>query len=205
MREISAGVSAGAMIAIAGAANLSVGGFGGAFLFSIGLSMVCLFKMNLFTGKVSLLVRRASGMSAGSFSAHLVLMWILNLIGAETIALLLLVTRFGPELNERANVLVEARLQDSYLGLFVLGILCNVMIYMAVTAWSRERNAVGVFLNIMCVMVFVLSGYEHSVADMFYFSMSSIGIVRWLPIVLVVSLGNAVGGITAALLDDKKE
>jgi len=43
-------------------------------------------------------------------------------------------------------------------------------------------------------MVFILSGYEHSIADMFYFTMGNAWGAKAFLYILVISAGNLVGG-----------
>ena len=45
------------------------------------------------------------------------------------------------------------------------------------------------------VMVFILCGYEHCVADMFYFTVAGVWSLDTLLRLLIITLGNAVGGV----------
>ena len=51
-----------------------------------------------------------------------------------------------------------------------------------------------------CVIVFILSGYEHSVANAFYFTVAGAWSVKAVGYLLWVTLGNAVGGVIFPLL-----
>ena len=54
----------------------------------------------------------------------------------------------------------------TYLGLFVLGILCNICIFIAVNGYANNPHQVGKYLALFLgVSVFILCGTEHSVAD----------------------------------------
>ena len=86
-----------------------------------------------------------------------------------------------------------------FMSLFILGILCNVCIYIAVNGYANNPHEIGKYIALfMGVMVFIICGTEHSVADMYYWSVSGTlyaapgeSLLR----LLVVSLGNIVGGL----------
>jgi formate/nitrite transporter FocA (FNT family) len=155
----------------------------GAVLFCVGLLMVRTFSLALFTGKVS----RALD---GETWARLGVIWLGNLTGTVLTALVETATRLAPALSQRAQEVCEVKCGDSLLSLFVLGMFCNVMIYLAVTPTE------GHLALLYGVVIFVLCGFEHCVADMYYFTAA--GVLAqpdtWLRLA-VVSAGNAAGGI----------
>ena len=76
-----------------------------------------------------------------------------------------------------------------------------MLIFIAVDGYKNNPHEVGKYLALFFgVVVFILSGFEHSVADMFYISCANAWNGDMLLRVIVISLGNAVGGITAAQL-----
>ena len=67
--------------------------------------------------------------------------------------------------------------------------------------FGKNAHELGKYLSLLFgVMVFILSGTEHCVADMFYFWMAGAWSVRAAVCILVISLGNAVGGSGFCLL-----
>ena len=80
-----------------------------------------------------------------------------------------------------------------------MGILCNICIFITVNGYAKNPHEVGKYIALfMGVMVFIVCGTEHSVADMYYWSVSGVlynapgeSLLR----LLVVSLGNIVGGL----------
>lgn len=90
----------------------------------------------------------------------------------------------------------------------MLGILCNIFIFIAVNGYANNPHQLGKYLAIFLgVMVFILCGTEHSVADMYYWSVS--GVLYQAPAqsllrIVVVSLGNVVGGVCFPLLEKWK-
>lgn len=184
-------VLAGAAISIGGTVFLSLENkVLGALFFSVGLFMVCTLGLNLYTGKVCYLPGKD-----WRYAGFVGLVWLGNLVGAEATALLLKLTRVGAALSEKAAALCTVKTEDSLLSLFVLGVFCNILIYVGVESYLANRHEVGKYLGIIFgVMVFILCGFEHCVADMFYFAMAG---WSWRAVLclLVITLGNAVGGV----------
>lgn len=88
--------------------------------------------------------------------------------------------------------------KDSYLSLFLLGVVCNIFIYIAVNGYKTIEHEVGKYLAlILGVMGFILCKSEHCVADMFYISMANYWNINISIRLLVIVFGNAVGGILA--------
>ena len=104
-------------------------------------------------------------------------------------------------LRERAMALCQVKLGDSVLSLFFLAFLCNIFVYIAVEGFKNNPHELGKYLSLFFgVMVFILSGMEHSIADMFYFWMAGAWSSRAVFCVLIITLGNATGGILFATL-----
>ena len=91
--------------------------------------------------------------------------------------------------------------EDSLISLFVLGIFCDILIYIAVEGYNKNPHEVGKYLSLLFgVAVFIRCGTEHCVADMYYFSMAGMWNGRTLLCLLVITLGNACGGVLFPLL-----
>ena len=194
---IFSSVLAGMSIGFGGLAFLSVENrVIGAALFAIGLFCVCTFGFHLFTGKVCYALQNDR-----NYTLDLPLIWFGNLLGAGVTALFASLTRNGPALQEKAMALCQVKLNDSLLSLFFLGLLCNIFIYIAVEGYRTNPHEVGKYLSLLFgVMVFILAGTEHSVADMFYFWMAGAWCSRAVLCVLVITLGNTAGGMLLPLL-----
>ena len=190
-------VLAGMSIGFGGLAFLSVENrVIGAALFAVGLFCVCTFGFHLFTGKVCYALQNDR-----SYALDLPLIWLGNLAGAGLTAGCAGLTRSAAALQERAMALCRIKLDDRLLSLFFLGVLCNIFIYIAVEGYKNNPHELGKYLSLLFgVMVLILAGTEHSVADMFYFWMAGAWSGRAVLCVLVISLGNAVGGILFASL-----
>lgn len=198
-------VLAGVAIGLGGLVFLSVDNkVIGSLLFTIGLFTVCTMGLNLFTGKVCYTFQNDMAYKIG-----LPVIWLGNLVGTGLTAGCVWMTRVAPAVSERAMGLCQTKLGDSFASLFFLGILCNIFIYIGVEGYKNIPHEFGKYLALIFgVMVFILCGTEHCVADMFYFWMAGAWSGQAVVRLLVITLGNAVGGVFFPLLrglQNKKE
>lgn len=168
----------------------------GAALFTVGLFTVCTFGFNLFTGKVCYVFDNDL-----KYAAYLPIIWIGNVAGTGVTALFASLTRNADAFSEKAASLCKVKTDDSLVSLFFLGVLCNIFIYIAVDGFKNNPHQLGKYLSLVFgVMVFILAGTEHCVADMFYFWMGGAWGGRAIVAILVITLGNCVGGVLIPLL-----
>ena len=166
----------------------------GAFLFGIGLFMVCVNGYNLYTGKIGYIIDNKI-----SYLWELFLTLVGNLIGTISCGYLVLATRFGERLNEVAKTVADAKLNDNLVSIFVLSIFCGMLMFLAVDLFKKLKD-VGRYLAVfLCVTVFIICGFEHCVANMYYFSAANAWSLNTALYLLVMILGNSVGGILIAL------
>ncbi len=186
-------IMAGAFIALGGVVFLMVDSkYLGSLMFAVGLFGVCTLGYNLFTGKVGYFFYNEKK----SYTKFLIKVLIGNAIGAILIAFLLSFSRNGELLQEKALGLVNIKLNDSYLSLFILGVMCNIFVVFGVEEYKSNPHDLGKYMGIIfAVMVFILAGFEHSVADIFYFAMAGVWTLDGLLRILVIVLGNALGGL----------
>ena len=192
-------VLAGMSIAIGGLVFLSVDDrVIGSALFTVGLFTVCTMGLNLFTGKVCYVLQNNR-----EYALALPIIWIGNLAGTGLIALFASLTRNAPALAEKAAGMCQTKLNDNLISLFFLGILCNILIYIGVEGFKNIPHEIGKYLALLFgVMVFILCGTEHCVADMFYFWIAGAWSARAIVCILIITLGNAVGGVIFPVLRD---
>ena len=185
-------IMAGIAIALGGTVFLSVDNkIIGAVAFTVGLFCVCTMGFSLFTGKVCYALDNDK-----SYAANLIIIWLGNLAGTFLTAWVLSLTRIAPTISEKATALAETKLSDGLLSIFILAIFCNIMIYIAVDGFKNNPYELGKYLALFFgVVVFILCGFEHCIANMFYFSVAGAWSARTLLYVLVMTAGNAVGGL----------
>ncbi|MCR5294067.1 MAG: formate/nitrite transporter family protein [Lachnospiraceae bacterium] len=191
------GILAGISIALGGVVFLAVENkVLGALLFTVGLFSVCSFGFHLFTGKVCYVFQNDK-----SYALRLPVIWLGNLVGTGLIAFAARLGRSGEAMAEKAAGLAAAKLDDSFVSLFFLGLLCNIFIYIAVEGYGRIPHEAGKYLALVFgVMGFILCGTEHCVADMFYFWIAGAFSGRAVLAILVITAGNCAGGVLLPLL-----
>lgn len=188
-------IFAGIMIGIAGTVYLRVdNNIVGALLFSIGLLVICMYGMNLYTGKIGYIL-----INKLNYIYELLITILGNFIGTFLVARLILLTRFK-SVSDKAVDLVNLKLNDNLFSIFILAVLCGILMYIAVNNYKKINNEIGKYSCIfMCVMVFILSGFEHSIANMYYISVANLLSLKSLLYILIMILGNSVGSILIAL------
>ncbi len=201
LKEFSSAVLAGCAISLGGIVFLSVENkIIGSFLFAVGLLTILAFKLNLFTGKAPYICQNKL-----SYCGFVSLVWLGNFIGAAGLAVLIRCTSVYNNIINKCTSIAEAKASSSLLSLFILGIFCGILMYIAVDTFnnqSQEKNFSSTITTILCVSVFILSGFEHSVADMFYFMLVMPINAFALPLV-VITFGNIVGGNIFCFLTNK--
>ena len=147
----------------------------GALLFSCGLLSIFILEMKLFTGAVTFLDKN-------NYLDVLVVL-LFNLLGCCILFLL-------PK-NESAIQIIEKKLIIKPIYLFIDSMLCGVAISSAVLSHQRGKT----WMAIVYVMVFILSGFNHSIANTCLVISSRIFTLKTLELILVSIFGNAVGSI----------
>lgn len=167
----------------------------GASLFSTGLFIICTKGYHLFTGKVCYAFQNDR-----SYAISLLLIWVGNLIGTAGTAAIIRLSR-AAGLAEKAASICEVKAGDSYLSLFLLGILCNIFIFIAVDGFKNNTHEIAKYAAIyLGVVGFILCGAEHCVADMFYYHVAGAWSPDMMIRMLVITAGNAAGGVLAERL-----
>ena len=188
-------ILAGVMISIGGTIYLTCESkLLGAFLFSIGLYAICAFGLNLYTGKIGYVIDNKP-----KYLIELLITLIGNLIGTVACGYLLFLSRIGDKLRSTASVICDVKLNDNLLSIFILAIFCGIIMYLAVDLFKRLGDF-GKYMGIfMGITVFILAGFEHCVANMYYFSAANMWTWKTVLYVLVMIAGNSVGSILLAL------
>lgn len=211
-------VFAGAFIAFgAAASNAASATFLGsaasvlkAAVFPIGLTLVVFFGAELFTGNC-LLVSPAVGRDIKL--THLFKNWGIvyggNLLGSVLIAVIVVYSGVQTGAVKDACITVAANKCNMNFGIALLrAIPCNMLVCLAVWFAMSSKSAAGKILALyLPVFAFVVCGFEHSVANMYYLtagllSGSSEGLNLGnaiLNCLIPTTLGNIIGGCIIAL------
>lgn len=160
----------------------------GAFLFAIGLLTILLFKFKLFTGMTGYILENRPG-----YLVDLLITWFGNLGGTYLVAWLISKTRLTFNLD-----FVTIKLTDTWHSLLILGIFCGLLMFIGVSCFKycagKMDNIFALAMPVLCVAVFILAGFEHCIADMFYFALSG-KLAEGFPSLLIITAGNMLGGI----------
>ncbi len=183
---------AGVCIAIGGTIFLSVDNkVVGASLFSIGLFMIVIRSLNLYTGKVGYIFDNKP-----KFLIEVLVTIVGNFIGTFAVGNVLRFTRIYESINEKANGLCTIKIEDSMISIFILAIFCGILMFLAVDNYKNVKDPIGKYLSVyMAVVVFILCGFEHSIANMYYFSVANLWSFKVVLYIIIMILGNAVGGV----------
>lgn len=146
----------------------------GAMTFATGLIMVVLTGAELFTGNVMMTI---SVIEKKTSLAKLLRNWSIvyaaNFIGSVLVALLIYYSGCSHNSHEALGVLslttAYQKVNLTWVEAFTRGILCNWLVCIAIWMASSARLVIGkIFAIFFPIMTFVASGYEHSIANMFF-------------------------------------
>ena len=193
------GIYAGIMIGIGGTIYLSVSNqVVGAILFAIGLLTICVYKMNLYTGMIGYILENKLG-----YLKTLIFTLLGNLLGTIITALLILDTRIA-NISIRAREMAIIKISDNYLSIFILSVFCGILMYIAVNNFKKGEDSIIKYLSIfICVVVFILCGFEHCIANMYYISLAKAWSFKSAISMLFMILGNSFGAIIMSLFTNK--
>ena len=188
IKKTISGIAAGILISIGGTIYLSCDiKYVGAILFSVALLCICLKGYSLFTGKIGFIPEKHD---KEAFSVLL-----LGLLGnaIATVICGFIIRAALPAVGDNALTICTTKLEQPVLSALVRAIFCGILMYLAVSIYrDHNKNIVGI---VFCIPVFILCGFEHSIADMFYFAASGIVSVKAFLYLWVIIAGNAIGGL----------
>ncbi len=188
LKDLLEGISAGFCIILGCAVFLALPElkYIGAVLFSVALFCICYKGYNLFTGRIGFIPEKHDKSAISS----LLLGLLGNVIATTVFGLLLRVAL--PVLGDTAQIICQAKLTQTVWQTLIRGMFCGALMYLAVSTFKESKTVLGI---VLCVAVFILSGFEHSIADMGYFAVSGIFSIDAFLFILLVIVGNAVGAM----------
>ncbi len=179
--------------------------------FTLGLILVVLGGVELFTGNVLMIMSIASGrMRLRTLMRAWSLVLVGNTIGAVAIAVLVfLAGHHDLDNGEAGRVAVRiaaAKTELPFMQAFFLGVLCNALVCLAVYLCYGAASTTDKILAILLpVATFVAAGFEHSIANIYFFTLgllvdgldtatASVSVAGAVSNLVPVILGNIVGG-----------
>lgn len=189
-------ILAGIMIGIGGTIYLSLDNkIVGSILFAIGLFIIVVYSFNLYTGKIGYLINNFNK----KYIRELIITLIGNFIGTLFVGFILKYTRIYTMISEKAKTLADIKLNDTLISILILSLFCGILMYLAVNTYKEVKDTGKYLAVFLGVIVFILCGFEHCIANMYYFSVSSTWSLNTLLYLLVMILGNSLGGILIPL------
>lgn len=163
----------------------------GALLFSFGLLVIAATGQYLYTGKI------------GSWNPGLMpfgeLMTMLGVNLAAAFVTGVAAHLAKPGLIESAGIICMGRVGQSLIGAFLSACLCGCLVYLAIYMFNHDKLHPVVRMSglILCVMVFVISGFDHCIANAAYFGLGfgTYPPVSALAVLVMDILGNSIGAL----------
>lgn len=207
-------IAFGSFICITAGAHLKVDSAAAAkivssIVFAAALSLVVMAGSELFTGNNFV-------MAAGSFTKKVswidtIKLWIVcyigNFIGSWIAVFLYYLTGLGKSeiMAEQFVSVSVGKVSAAWLELLARGILCNILVCLAVWCCTKMASESGKLIMIIwCIAVFMICGFEHSIANMSIIGMgmlvspltdSVVTVGQYFYNLLFVTMGNMIGGI----------
>ena len=172
-------------------------------LFSIGLILVCVLGLQLYTGKIGVVFDDREKLKDNAI--NLPIMLVGNAIGAFALGVICHFIFNGvPEIADRIGKIAFAKIDYANHNIFLEGIFCGALVYIAVYLYKNLQNwAMKIIGIITAVTLFVYCGFQHCIANMFYFAMNFDWVnwnIDYLWNILVVILLNSVGALLVRCL-----
>lgn len=225
------GLLAGAFTALGGFAssmaahaigNYSISSFVCGSVFSIGLILVLTCGGELFTGNVlTIQAYLQKKITAKQFFKNLILVYIFNAIGVFIVCALIYFSGLLTSNNgQLLAYIIKATQNKVSLGFgpaLTRGLLCNFLVCLGVWgAYGTKNSTTKVILGYLAITGFIVSGFQNSIANMYYFSITllssfdhslmtlagstgtlihDVSVSSMVGNLIPVTIGNIVGGI----------
>ena len=158
----------------------------GACLFAIGLFTVIHFGFNLYTGKIGYVLQNDK-----VYLVEVAMGLIGNLVGCLFIGYAF---QFDGAVAMCQAKIDSLDFSDMYtvFNTLMKGVMCGMLMFIAVDFYKTKGSYIATFV---AVPVFIMAGFEHSIADMFYFSSAMMWDLDAVIFILIIIVGNALGGM----------
>ena len=162
-------------------------------LFSIGLILVCVLGLQLYTGKIGVVFDNREKLAENAI--NLPIMLIGNAVGAFALGIVChFIFMNVPEINDRIVTISNGKTASG--TVFLQGIFCGALVYIAVYFFKNLENyGMKIIGIITAVTLFVYCGFQHCIANMFYFGMAFNWNINMLWNLLIVILTNSIGAL----------
>ncbi|KGG79407.1 FdhC protein [Caloranaerobacter azorensis H53214] len=179
--------------------------FMGAAVFPVGLMLVVMAGAELFTGNnLMTLALMDKKITLNQMLKNWFFVYLGNFIGSILLAAVVVKSglyKIDTPATQLATKIAAGKIGLTFNQAFLRAILCNIIVVLAVWLATGAQDVISkIFACWFPIMMFVLSGYEHSVANMYFISLGKfLGLETtwgqiWAKNLIPVTLGNIVGG-----------
>ena len=165
----------------------------GSLFFALGLLTIIHLKLSLYTGAIGFLKETFSYKDMG-------VIYLGNVIGTCLYGTCLKLSNLGiapTAILAKKGVLI-ANMPDFAFHILFASFMCGVLMYTAVAVWKETQNVFSnALITVLCVSVFILSGFEHCIANMVYLFAGNCDapVMDQVLFIALVTLGNSLGSI----------
>lgn len=204
LRILLSGILAGICIGFGGLTFVVCCSLGlkivGAFTFSIGLLLICFIGLNLYTGKIGFAFEE----KRKSYVLDLLVIYIGNIIGAVMFGYLIYATNLIngdmkavlENIKTSRTIIVSGNGGQTWYSALISSICCGALVFLAVYGWKKaEHYLLKALILIFCVATFVICGFEHCIANMFYLSLANAWSGQTILDIVITTLGNSIGAL----------
>ena len=191
------GILAGCLIGLGGCSLLAVNiPIINALFFAVCLLTIVQLRLKLYTGAIGYL-------GDGSDWKSLITMYCGNIVGVWGLATLIqssylsIADKANDFILSKAYLLAELPLMD----VLIVSIMCGVFVHIAVSVWKNKKvksEFAKAIITLWAISSFILCGFEHCIADMFYLFVASentFPLMNQIMFIGLVTIGNSLGGL----------
>ncbi len=175
-----------------------------AAVFPVGLMLIILVGGELFTGNCLMTFGCLNKkIRIRDLVSSITQVWFGNLVGSLAVALIVYYSGMykpGSALAETIATVAKAKVSLSFVQILLKGTICNILVALGVWFAYTAKDTIGrLFGCWFPVMLFVLCGYEHCVANMFFLPLgalvdNSITVTQIIGNLIPSTIGNFIGG-----------
>lgn len=190
------------MMGISSNLDLAISKFLGAIVFCVGIVSVSLGGAELFTGNIMMTMAWCNHrINALHIVKSWTLVWFFNFVGAVLIAWLIKDSQiFNEHMRELLMKIAVGKVNIEFYPAILRGIECNILVCLGIWLSYSAKDISGKILAVSFpVFVFVIGGFEHCVANMFYLPLammygSEVTFLGMMKNLIPVTIGNILGG-----------
>lgn len=171
----------------------------GSLFFAVGLFLVLTANLNLLTGKFCYICQNND---CHKYMKLISITFIGNLIGCVVCGLACRLSNYI-DFIQMFRAVLESKISHPWQETIILAAFCNVCIFIAVKGYAQQKENWKRILSLFFgVSIFVLCGFEHCIADLFYITICDVWNLKSCGFVALVIIGNLIGGTLCSCIEN---